>query len=1009
MGSLKREDIGKAMRSVYPEFVVSKRHANSVALIEEDSISPELSFEADEVDPELSELEQFLAEHQVGETPDEAFEEPDVAEALAVSWRERRKEMTKLQRARKFTQAGDMKRSFKVEIEEMKRRTKCNKCGQIGHWARECRSAKGSGKGHKNSSAPSSASQYRTPENGVAMVEEFIATVSIVTPPSSSWLSLQWLLNKRANAVTAPSEPVASSTEMLLVSSPGCGVLDSGCGKSIIGADTLKEFEALWTGRGWELPVPFTETNHFKYGNGHQETSELAVRVPVRLGGRAGTIKVAIVKGQAPLLVSRNALKSLKAVINFADNELQLFDDQVKIPLLTNQAGQYTVDLLGQPDDSALQPFAEVMITQPSSTQECDTPNPAQPSNDPELSSSSTSAAGTDEFAPHAESLGFSTRSYDLKTGFDFRKAITRQQVKEELRLSPPELLILCPPCTNEGQYTPQFVQAVLQTVPTFQQYEATSLVECEVGIKDMIMGGTFRSKNFIDLVPGHYPTLQPDDQGEQRAETTASDAPAAQEIPQIAPTGEQSTPSPNVDHDVPMTAEASNAEPDTAMPEVIDKSPMPSQASYGLIRSKHRVHEKSGEAALYRPPMTRHEDFVEIMREIVPQLIDQQVTTSSGSSSASGIKRDYPETTDSTEPPTTRARLASDDQLSIEVLSVQDCNQLCQLWDKSKDVEVLIAAYLQKRAGKEIPSTGNPPLLQQAVDESKLVEWTTLMEKGAIRVHTGKKAAWIKTHHPDRFMGSRFVIVRKPLEENLHFDPEDPNTFRVKSRWCLQGHLDPDLDTKLHEGNQAAYPITPIRADVMAWSQKDNEQLRALLHKASRNGVNPLTDLGWVEDDFELIGTMSDASKRQSDQGQYPMNTKSGRKTMQVPEQEYDVKGPSTYAAKSDETPFPSTTPELMSDVPLPPGIVSTKQWGNTKISFGKYKSRNWCYRDLIESEEDEARSYVKWCRPRLGSSCGELKDLIAYIHRFEAESSRPGEKMGCLIPGTEVRRSFK
>ena len=54
-------------------------------------------------------------------------------------------------------------------------------------------------------------------------------------------------------------------------------------------------------------------------------------------------------------------------------------------------------------------------------------------------------------FAPHAESLGFSTRSYDLKTGFDFRKAITRQQVKEELRLSPPELLILCPPCTNEG------------------------------------------------------------------------------------------------------------------------------------------------------------------------------------------------------------------------------------------------------------------------------------------------------------------------------------------------------------------------------------------------------------------------------------------------------------------------------------------------------------------------------------------------------------------------------
>lgn len=194
-----------------------------------------------------------------------------------------------------------------------------------------------------------------------------------------------------------------------------------------------------------------------------------------------------------------------------------------------------------------------------------------------------------------------------------------------------------------------------------------------------------------------------------------------------------------------------------------------------------------------------------------------------------------------------------------------------------------------------------------------------------------------------------------------------------------------------------------------MSWSQKDNEQLRALLYKASRNGVNPLADLGWVEDEFEPVGTMSDASKRQSDSGQYPMNTKSGRKTMQVPELECDIKGSSTYAATSDDVPFPSTAPELMSEIPLPPGIVSTKQWGTTKISFGKFKSRNWCYRDLIDSEEDEARSYVTWCRPRLESSGGELKDLIAYIHRFEAESAKTGGKTGCLIPGTEVRRSFK
>ena len=46
----------------------------------------------------------------------------DVAEALAVSWREKRKEITKMQRSRKFGAANDLKRSYRVEIEELKRK-----------------------------------------------------------------------------------------------------------------------------------------------------------------------------------------------------------------------------------------------------------------------------------------------------------------------------------------------------------------------------------------------------------------------------------------------------------------------------------------------------------------------------------------------------------------------------------------------------------------------------------------------------------------------------------------------------------------------------------------------------------------------------------------------------------------------------------------------------------------------------------------------------------------------
>ena len=107
-------------------------------------------------------------------------------------------------------------------------------------------------------------------------------------------------------------------------------------------------------------------------------------------------------------------------------------------------------------------------------------------------------------------------------------------------------------------------------------------------------------------------------------------------------------------------------------------------------------------------------------MREIVPQLIEQNIppTTSSqteqapsGTSSASGIKRSIEPTTEEVqEPPTARPRVEEhflvESHACDEALSVQDCQQLGALWDRTQNVEVLVAAYLQKRASKEIPAS---------------------------------------------------------------------------------------------------------------------------------------------------------------------------------------------------------------------------------------------------------------------------------------------------------------
>lgn len=91
-----------------------------------------------------------------------------------------------------------------------------------------------------------------------------------------------------------------------------------------------------------------------------------------------------------------------------------------------------------------------------------------------------------------------------------------------------------------------------------------------------------------------------------------------------------------------------------------------------------------------------------------------------------------------------------------------------------------------------ELHHSNNPPEIQEAIDESKLVEWLTLQdERRAIRVLDPREAALVRKRKPDRIMSSRFVITQ---------EHEDGNT-RMKSRWCLRGHHDPDLMEKVAAG----------------------------------------------------------------------------------------------------------------------------------------------------------------------------------------------------------------
>ena len=605
-GDLKHQVISKAMRSCYPDLVISKKKA--IALVEDEALivddTPEI-----EVD-DFQDVDQLLEDHNLtveGESP-ETFQESDIAEVLAASWRDKRSELNKLQKARQFNKAREVKRSFRVEIEELKRRTACHKCGKKGHWARECRS-KGPAKGQSKGSEPAAPSA----STGVAMVQtapDFVAAVESLDSVSSvESLSLLDQVRRRHRGSGSSSESSGDEAspleEVQLVSSPGFGVLDSGCGRTIVGQLTLNEFERLWLQRGIPLPPRISEMHQFRFGNGEIETSHICVNMPVRIAGKQGTIRASVVQGTAPLLISRSALKTLGAQMNFKEDTLTILN-LPPVPLQTNSAGQYVIDVLGD-SHRAVEPFEhEIMMAETNETDEqlvdsdvqdsgvqsvefpsaeteharvqtpcvqpelpvvepptsvdkppssSDQPSPSEPllsswtqedcqcAQTPWLSRygpkwksvrerivrdavtkrvihSQRIVPGTPQhrticrfqspcehvvtefryvgdvlqpgekewtpsthqfrqlasqlkacasvqskrdpvavmevfspprFALALEPLGYEVKSYDLKTGYDFTKPADRKKVEDDLDVLCPELLVLCPPCTDEG------------------------------------------------------------------------------------------------------------------------------------------------------------------------------------------------------------------------------------------------------------------------------------------------------------------------------------------------------------------------------------------------------------------------------------------------------------------------------------------------------------------------------------------------------------------------------
>ena len=461
-GSLEFDDVSKAFRSCFPMYKAGTRAKKPIGAlaVDEDPISPGVSDE-----DRFDDVQSFLAEHsgvKAGENVE--LSESETAEALAVSWKERRTEIAKVNQARRFTKTSSSgmssgpRRNFRSEVDELKKRTRCRRCGKLGHWARECRSAPSGADASGSSSAPHAT--------GVSYVE--------VEDPDITFIGA-------AEVITVEDTLAAG-----LISSPGFGVVDTGCGKTLIGEETLEQVEAMLATHRRPPAQRISKANVFRFGNGAIEQSDVTAMIPVGIGGKPGLIEAAVIKGQAPLLLGRPTLQRLGMHLDFKEGLLTVLDGAVQVKMHCNPAGQVLLNILDFPKAEA-----QVPVTQPDdgvnpklhnvgdnvkSSNPADNPKSGSPKNPnrrkvtlknkecrcllaqlrDNMKHEKSQIAVAELFSPPRFSLEAQKRgqqgiAFDLKQGWNLLNPHTQRKVDALLDELCPELLVVCPPCTYSG------------------------------------------------------------------------------------------------------------------------------------------------------------------------------------------------------------------------------------------------------------------------------------------------------------------------------------------------------------------------------------------------------------------------------------------------------------------------------------------------------------------------------------------------------------------------------
>ena len=228
---------------------------------------------------------------------------PSFGQGRGGGYLEHRRLLQQSRNGRGYDRPWQQRQGSKLTLTELKAKTRCHQCKQVGHWSRECP--------HR--------SKHASPTSRSSGSTTGMSTGFFVQPPATtltgggSFLTTTPELKKSEEYMPAA---FLSFCYLAVHEDEGTALVDTAAQHGLVGLETLQRHDHLLQERfGIQVQWSPESGGSVRGVCGKEETTSIAY-VPIGLGSCSGVLRVQVVPGTIPFLLPAYFLTNLGAVID---------------------------------------------------------------------------------------------------------------------------------------------------------------------------------------------------------------------------------------------------------------------------------------------------------------------------------------------------------------------------------------------------------------------------------------------------------------------------------------------------------------------------------------------------------------------------------------------------------------------------------------------------------------------------------------------------------------------